>query len=242
MTLIPVLLVGCALVAFGPSVCFFWMVVSKRAQLVIVALCGAFCWLTAILLSAFIWYIIPPLKGYYGVIVPIGVAIQEAMRYVLFRTYISAEGAIQAVATPSAALPLNDLTSSLSAGLGFGTMQGVIMYGSVLSASTGPGVLFVDSCPHIPLVLLSSISCLCFIVMNVVLMVAAFTAYRTHNVMHISLICGLHLVASLLTVINTYDNGCAVSLPLLVCLVGGMTCQVVATTKRSTVSAARGYN
>jgi hypothetical protein len=38
---------------------------------------------------------------------------QEAMRFVLFKTYTKAEGAIQAVATPSAALPLNDLSSSL---------------------------------------------------------------------------------------------------------------------------------
>lgn len=165
------------------------------------------------------------------------------MRYVLFRTYIKAEGAIQAVATPSAALPLNDLSSSLSAGLGFGTMQGIIMYGSVLSASTGPGVLFVDSCPHIPLVLLSAVTCLCFIVMNVVLMVAAFTAYRTHNLNQVAVICGLHLVASLLTVINTYENGCAVSLPLLVCLVGGMTCHIILVTKRAAVAAtSRAYN
>ena len=35
------------------------------------------------------------------------------MRYMLFKTYVKAEDAILSVATPSATLPLNDLSSSL---------------------------------------------------------------------------------------------------------------------------------
>jgi cytochrome bd-type quinol oxidase subunit 2 len=137
------------------------------------------------------------LQSYYGVIVPVGVIIQEAMRYGLYVTYSKAEQAIQAVATPNAALPLNLLTSALAAGLGFGTMQGVIMYGSVLAASTGPGVLFVDACPHMPLVMLSAINCLCFIVMNVTLMLVAFGAYRDNNRQRVMTVFLIHLVCSL---------------------------------------------
>jgi len=223
MTVVFPLLLGCGLTAFGPSVALFYTVVSKRAQLVIVALSGAFFWLTAILLSALVWTMIPPLKSYYGVIVPVGVIIQEAMRYGLYVTYSKSEQAIQAVATPNAALPLNLLTSALAAGLGFGTMQGVIMYGSVLAASTGPGVLFVDACPHMPLVMLSAINCLCFIVMNVTLMLVAFGAYRDNNRQRVMTVFLIHLVCSLVTVINTVDNGCAASLPLLVIIVTGTT-------------------
>ena len=145
------------------------------------------------------------------------------MRYVLYRTYSKAEEAIKAVATPNAALPLNLFTSSLAAGLGFGTMQGVIMYGSVLAASTGPGVLFVDSCPHIPLVMLSAVNCLCFIVMNITLMIVAFGAYESNNRQRVLTVFLIHLVCSLLTVINTVDNGCAPSLPLLIIVVFGTT-------------------
>jgi hypothetical protein len=40
MTVVFPLLLGCGLTAFGPSVALFYTVVSKRAQLVIVALSG----------------------------------------------------------------------------------------------------------------------------------------------------------------------------------------------------------
>ena len=224
------LLVGCGLLAFGPSIAFLWVVVSQRAQLVIIALSGAFFWLTAILLSALVWYLFFNLTGapkLYGVIIPISVAIQEYMRYLLYVAYVKAETAIRKVTTPTATLPLHDITSSLAGGVGFGTMQGVIMYGSVLAASSGPSVLFSESCPHMPLVFLSAVTCLCFIVLHTMLMIAAFVSFRRQNRAGVGMICAAHLAASYITVINTVQDGCRASLPLLVILVTAVSAFVI---------------
>ena len=104
---------GCLFLAFGPLTSMFFIVISRRAQLVILAITSAFAWMTSILVSALFWIIIPPLKESISATVPVSVLIQEAFRYGLFRGYMKAEDAIQKVTTPTAQLPLNDLTSSL---------------------------------------------------------------------------------------------------------------------------------
>ena len=42
-----------------------------------------------------------------------------------------------------------------AAGFGYGTMHVVIMYGSILAASTGPATLYAESCTSVPLVVVS---------------------------------------------------------------------------------------
>lgn len=186
-------------------------------------------------MSAFIWYVLFHLtgaSGLYGLIVPISVTVQEYARYLLYATYMKAENAIKAVATPTATLPLHDLSSAIAAGVGFGTMQGVIMFGSVLAGSTGPSVLFTPACPHVPLVLLSAGTSLCITTLHVVLMVAAFRAYRLKDRPAIGGIGAVHLAASAITVLNTTADGCRASLPLLVLLVGVVTAALVLAIRR----------
>jgi len=83
-------------------------------------------------------------------------------------------------------------------------------------------VLFVDACPHIPLVLLSAINCVLFIIMHVALMVIAFPAFRNQNMAIIGAVALLHMFASLITLFNTGAGGCSISLPLLFVLVIGL--------------------
>lgn len=104
---------GCILIAFGPLASLFFVVVAKRAQLVIIALSGAFTWLVAILVTATLWQIIPPLKTSIEATIPVGVVVQEAFRYVFYVLYTRTERAVQKVTTSPRQFPLNDITSSL---------------------------------------------------------------------------------------------------------------------------------
>jgi anterior pharynx defective protein 1 len=107
------LFLGSILTAFGPLAAFFFVVISKRAQLVIISLFGAFTWLASILVTATLWQIIPPLKNSIEATIPVGIVIQEIFRFVFFELYTRTERAIQKVTTRKHQLPLNDVTSSL---------------------------------------------------------------------------------------------------------------------------------
>lgn len=206
---------GCLLTAFGPLVSLFFVVVSCRAQLVILAIAAAFAWLVSILVSSLFWIIIPPLKESISATVPLSVLIQELFRYGLFRAYVSGENAIKQVTTSDAQLPLNDFTSSLAAGVGFSLMQVTMMYGSVLASSLGgKGAVFTDACSDLPLIFVSGLHALAFGFMNVALMIMAFNAYRQGSVVNIALIVILHMAAALATLFNLNDDGCVYSIPL----------------------------
>lgn len=106
---------GCILTAFGPLAALFFVVIARRAQLVILALSGAFVWLVAILVTATLWRIIPPLKSSVEATVPLAVVVQELARVGFYALYTRTERAVLKVTTSSHQFPLNDITSGLGA-------------------------------------------------------------------------------------------------------------------------------
>ncbi|TMW57788.1 hypothetical protein Poli38472_014391 [Pythium oligandrum] len=206
---------GCILIAFGPLTALFFMVVSKRAQLTIIALSGAFVWLVSILISATLWMIIPPLKSSIEATIVISVIIQEVFRFVFFHFYTRTELAVQKVTTATHQLPLNDITSSLAGGVGFSIMHSVMMYGSVVASSTGSrGAAFSPSCESIPLIFSGAFSTLALTIMDVALMIIAFHGYRNRNFVLIGGVGVLHLGVALSALANQNTNGCTIAIPI----------------------------
>jgi hypothetical protein len=83
-----------------------------------------------------------------GIWLLLGVILQEALRFFLFfRAYDRAEAAFSIVATNGVLFPLSDFSSSLAAGLGWGTVEAIILHGSTIVAAIGPGTLATDQCP-----------------------------------------------------------------------------------------------
>lgn len=172
------------------------------------------------------WFIIPPLRvGYLWWHVLIGVALQEASRCAFFALYALATKKVLAVADASPNLslqPLNDLSSALAAGIGFGTMQVVVNYGTVLTAaldSRGGATYYSASCSGMSLFIVSAATALCFFIMQVAWTVATFFALRRANIKKwgwlVAAVVAMHYAASLSTLFNTVDGGwgCAVSIP-----------------------------
>lgn len=192
------LFLGCILIAFGPLASLFFIVIAKRAQLVIISLSGAFVWLIAILVTATLWRIIPPLKSSIEATIPLSVIIQEAFRYCLYKIYVRTELAVQKVTTGTHQLPLNDITSSLASGVGFALMHSLMMYGSVVASSTGSrGAAFTNSCEHVPLIFSAALSTLALTCMDVALMVIAFNGYRKRSLLLIGLVGMIHMGVAL---------------------------------------------
>ena len=192
---------------------------------------SAFFYLLPTLLSGLWWFVIPPLRvGYLWWHVLIGVALQEASRCLFFALYALATKKVLSVAdaSPNLALqPMNDLSSALAAGIGFGAMQVVVNYGTVLSAaldSRGGATFFTPSCSGASLFLASALTALCFFVMQVCWTVATFFALRRANLKRWGWLCpaciAMHYAASLSTLFNSVEGGwgCAVSIPAVAIL------------------------
>ncbi|KAL3656548.1 hypothetical protein V7S43_018625 [Phytophthora oleae] len=209
------LLFGCILVGFGPLAALFFVVVARRAQLVILALSGAFVWLVAILVTATLWQIIPPLKTSLSATVPVGVVVQEAFRLLFFHLYTRTELAVKRVTTSSHQLPLNDVTSSLAGGVGFSVMHALLMFGSLVGSSTGSrGAAFSASCESIPLVFSAAISTLALTALDVALMVVAFDGYRKRSALAVGAVFVIHMGVALSALANMNTNGCYISIPM----------------------------
>jgi anterior pharynx defective protein 1 len=191
------LLFGCVLVAFGPIAALFFTVIARRAQLVILALAGAFTWMVAVLVTATIWQI-PGIKTSLEATIVIGVVVQEGFRLLFFHLYTRTEQAVHAVTTHKHQLPLNDITSSLAGGVGFALMHALMMYGSLLAGSTGArGAAFSSACESIPLVFAAALSTLALTLLEAALMVVAFHAYRNKSVLAVAAVVVIHLGVAL---------------------------------------------
>ncbi|CAH0473102.1 unnamed protein product [Peronospora belbahrii] len=206
---------GCIFLAFGPLAALFFILVAKRAQLVIIALSGAFLWLVAILVTATLWQLLPFLKTSLSATIPVAVLVQEAFRMLFFYLYTRTEMAVKRVTTSSHQLPLNDITSSLAGGVGFSLMHALLMFGSLVGSSTGlRGAAFSSSCEYIPLIFSAALSTLALTVHDIALMVIAFHGYRQRSVVLISTVFVIHMGVALSALANMDTNGCFISIPI----------------------------
>jgi len=189
---------GAGLIAFSPVSLLFLLVVTKRPELVIIAIIGAFAYLVALLLSSAVWAILGPGKEVAALTVVVGVACQALMRAGLYKLYHKTEILIKSANHPVLHMPLNDVTSSLSAGTGYALMHCVMLFGSVLaSGSSDPGVLYAPSCRGSPLVLVLAFLALAFTLLDLCFMALTFLYMRRQETRRmVVVVLGLHAVAS----------------------------------------------
>lgn len=212
---------GGALVAFGPLTALAIFVVARRSHLSIIAVVAAFAWMLSNVLAAVVWVAIPPLKSEWFWVLPSGVAVQELCRWLFFRGYARVERAIKRALDASAADEdmgerdevLTDLSSSLSAGTGYGLMQAVIVYGSVLENGFGDGTYFTAQCPWSLFTMMSLTTC-CVSISQVAWMILAFDGYRRRSWPRVAGLVALHLGSSMATLMNQQYTLCQLGLML----------------------------
>lgn len=189
---------GAGLIAFAPVSFLFLLVVTRRPELVIIAIIGAFAYLVALLLSSAIWAILGPGKQVTALTVVVGVMCQALLRGTLYKLYHRTELLIKSANHPVLHMPLNDVTSSLAAGTGYALMHCVMLFGSVLaSGSSDPGVLYAPSCRGSPLVLVLAFLALAFSLLDLSFMALTFLYMRRRKTRRmIVVVLSLHVVAS----------------------------------------------
>ena len=91
------------------------------------------------------------LKDTMAVAVLFGSISQELMRcFLLIGYYMTVKLIAGGDIGENAAIPINDISSALAMGVGFGGMHVLMMLGSIVAASDSDAVLFSNSCESVP--------------------------------------------------------------------------------------------
>lgn len=125
-------------------------------------------------------------------------------------------------------LELNDWACGIAAGVGFGLMHVMMLYGTLLaSEAKSMGTLYQDSCTSLPSLVNSAIMSMFFSLLDIILMLLTFYGVRPQmgdgreGKIAIGASVVAHIAATLCTVFNKAKDGCLVALPLLACVVIG---------------------
>ncbi|KAI4370403.1 hypothetical protein MLD38_018758 [Melastoma candidum] len=214
--------IGYALIALGPSLCIFASLISKKPFLVLTVLSSALLWLISLIVLSGLWRAFLPFKSSawwpYSLVIITSVGFQEGLRIFFWRVYKRMEDILDAFAdrVSKPRLFLTDkMQIALAGGLGHGVAHAVFFCLSLLTPAFGPATFYIDRCSRMPFFLISAMIALAFVTIHTFSMVIAFNGYAEGKRTDQVFVPAVHLVASLLTLVNFASEGCLVGIPLL---------------------------
>jgi len=193
---------------YGWAFAIFFLVITKSAQLVILAIGSSFFWLLSILLASMIVAMIPPIRDAYAWIIPVSVILQEVARYGFCHLYYKAYSKLSFGSTRDDTTKPSNFLSALTVGWGFGFTSSLILYTSIMWGSTGPGFFPTPACKSISVFHIGSLNAQAFIMLHVLWTIIGFDAYLRRTWWKIGFILVSHLLASFLTLFNLHGGSC----------------------------------
>ncbi|BAF08441.1 gamma-secretase subunit APH1-like [Oryza sativa Japonica Group] len=222
---------GYALVALGPAFSLFAGVVARKPFLVLTLLTSTLFWLISLIILSGIWRVFLPIRSGawwpYAILILTSVAFQEGIRLVFWRLYKKMEEMLDSFADriSKPRLCLTDkMLISLAGGLGHGVAHAVFFCLSLLTPAFGRATFYVEKCSRMPFFLVSAIISLGFLVIHTFSMIIAFNGYDERKRSDQVFVPVVHLIASVMTLINLAPGGCVIGTPLL-CVMGAVTLQ-----------------
>ncbi|GLC35537.1 hypothetical protein PLESTB_000196900 [Pleodorina starrii] len=214
---------GLIFLGLGPGIAFFLVVIARKSFLVLLSLFSAFLWLVVLLITSAIFRgfvpLTPEMGPYSGMLIA-SVAIEEAVRYGVWRVHRKTLEPLESMARASRHRfsSLDKLYMALAWGYGHGASHAVFFFLSFLPLTTDDGTYYNAACPQMSIFLVGALYSLSFGLILTSLMVIAFDGYMERNMVHILAAPVLHLGASCLTLLNFRDGGCVAAMPTLVAL------------------------
>lgn len=216
--------VGTLLISTGPALAIWAILLFRRAHLLVLSILSAFTWCLSTILASIIWIAIPPWKKAFALSLVVVVSAQEIFRLVLFLffDYLSKHSAngVQIFLRPG---PKNEALSGMAIGLGYALMSPLIQFFSILADEySDDTAIYIQECRFNVFVAAASYA-LAFSIMHVMLGIIVWPAYSEAKgrKSYIVLSYMIHLVLSLLTLINLKKDGCTITLPII------LTCSVL---------------
>lgn len=243
------LLFGCAFIAFSPNLALLLILAQKKSQLIIIVTSSAFAFLLSAFCSALLWLPVPYSQRENPILLmPVGVLMQFVFRILFVQMYHRVEDAVTdsigrhehqmhgnnnnasssispMSETTLLRLELNDWACGIAAGVGFGGMHSLMLYGTLLASQiydNSKGTLYQDSCSVMPSLVNSALCTFMFSLLDILFMLFAFYGMRKRKISdyengNFALITTIlsHLAASFSTTPNKWiqKDGCYVALP-----------------------------
>eukprot|EP00941_MAST-03F_sp_MAST-3F-sp1_P000871 g871.t1 len=142
----------------------------------------------------------------------VGVSSIEIIRFIYYMLYAMVEKIIADFSGDH--LPLNDVSSSFAAGVGWSAIHSIIFHGSTLSNSYEPAGSFSASCTLFSADGISAISSCLSTFQSVSFMMLAFAGWKKKEWRLNAYVVVAHFTSSLSTLFNSssWSNGCILSL------------------------------
>ena len=210
------LLIASHVISFTPGILITIYFLYTRSILLVISMISSFYFIVSLFVAAIIYntlqYILPLSPTIY---VSVSAIIQELFRYILLKSY----NYFYQIITNSdndSKLKLSSRISAICCGHGIGLMHIFIIFGSSLNKyNNEEGDFFINECQYMPYQLLVSINCLFFYILDIMLMILAFTTNKTreknNNIFIWFIICLIHFFSALSTTMNLNQDGCIIS-------------------------------
>lgn len=201
--------VGVLLIAAGPSLAIWLVMLQRRAHLLVVAILAAFTWCLSMMFAGTVWLAIPPLKQTFGWVLFVAVTMQEGLRFALFSIFqfLSRKGdGVEAFIRPGAK---NEILTGLSVGVGYALMSVLIQfYSLVVDEFADDTAIYTSACPLNFFVVAGSLS-LAYSFLHIFLGVFVWPSYSDET-KWIAILASyiLHLGLSELSLANRAGNDC----------------------------------
>ena len=202
-------------IAFSGPLLLFSLYVYSKPHLIALFLVSSLSSLWAVIFTATIWKIFEnyiPI-GFFSVF---GSFIQECSRFLLIRNiYRNGEMAYKkstllAVNASKSDFKLDELSSSLGAGIGFGLMKLLLIYGNIIEKhihSSSTKLNFFNQTKSMPDIIGISIIAASFFFLDLVLMPIAFYSEKHKNFRYFSCVFLLRIFATCFMFLNHVEGG-----------------------------------
>ncbi|KAH7306659.1 hypothetical protein KP509_22G023800 [Ceratopteris richardii] len=218
--------IGYTLLALGPAFALFVSVIAAKPLLVLFVLTSALIWLVSLIILSAFWRAFLPIGSSWLLVLLLVtcVSFQELIRPVFWFSYKKLEGLLNALAQRMSKPELKyyeTMQIALAGGLGHGIAHAVFFCLSLLTPSFGKATFYVDSCKQMPLFLVAAMLSLSFLIIHTFSMIVAFNGYDDGKRSLVVFAPAMHFAAAFLSLVNLFQGGCMVGVPLvLVCAVG----------------------
>ena len=218
------LIIGTLLIAFGPSFVFFVTTVSRRPYLLVVSQLGFLQGILSLLISGIVYSIWniwdTPLSW---VMILLNVLIEEALRPVIYKVLVICCKKLNAVQIPlTITVPSDVFKLSVCIGMGNGFLHVLTISLVSLSSSGSQADFYILQCSCISIYVLTAIEALCIMPMHVIWCYLTLQDYSKSYKLVPILIFIWHLIVGFVTLLNSYNNGCIIT--LIFFIVMGCTC------------------
>jgi hypothetical protein len=205
---------GGLMTTFSVPTLVLFLTLRKYPFLILLFMAGAFFWIFGALLKASLWMAFQ--DSVWGAVIT-GVVVDGGCRVCFAWSYTKWRPKLALLMGESSRGDINKTmnyrSSSLAAGLGYGTIQAAALYGLALSEATGPATYYLTNCPNISIFLLQAAVSLCFLCMAPFLQYAAMHAVYHQKWVHVAPAVGLHALAAVASISSTSEAAgmCVVS-------------------------------